>query len=143
MATSLIFTHCFKRKRRSTLRKTKLCPKLGIIASGGSMNVESNLHHNFKINKVGEIYKCSWEQLKQEVLFLKDFSCNYEVEDDSIQPSKNNKITTCLLVEMNIKVDNCYEILVPIKKDVIDICLIILTTLWNALLCYAIKHLKI
>ena len=46
--------------------------RLGAIASSGSLNVEPNLHHNFRINKVGEIHECSCEQLKQEVLFLKD-----------------------------------------------------------------------
>ena len=35
--------------------------RLGPIASGGSLNVESNLHHNFKINNVREIHKCSCE----------------------------------------------------------------------------------
>ena len=95
--------------------------KLGPIASGGSLNIKPNLHHNFKINKVGEIHDCSCEQLKQEVSFFKDCLRNYEIEDELIQPSKNDKIT-CLLVEPNIKViNNRYEILVPMKKDVINV----------------------
>ena len=81
--------------------------RLNPIASGGSLKVESNLRHNFKIKKVEEIHKCSCEQLKQEVSFLKDCLSNYEIEDELIQPSKNDKIT-CLLVEPNI-IDNSYK----------------------------------
>ena len=85
------------------------------------MNAKSNLHYNFKINKVGEIHECSCEELKQKVSFLKDCLHNYEVEDESIQLLKNDEIT-CLLVEPTIKVvDNHYKILIPMKKDVIDI----------------------
>ena len=52
---------------------------------------------------------------------MNDCLHNYDVEDESIQPSKNDEITR-LFVEPNIKVvDNRYEIPVPIKKDVIDI----------------------
>ena len=64
--------------------------------------MESNLHHNFKINKVEEIHECSCEQLKQEVSFLKDCLRDHEIEDELIQPSKNDEITR-LLVEPNIK----------------------------------------
>ena len=95
--------------------------RLGLIASGGSLNVKSNLHHNFKINKVGEIHECSCEQLRQEVSFLKNCLRNYEVENKSIQPSKNDEIKR-LFAEPNIKVVvNSYEILVPMKKDMIKV----------------------
>ena len=79
------------------------------------------MHHNFKINKVKEIYDFSCEQLKQEVSFLKDCLLNFEIEDKLIQLSKNNEITR-MLVEPKIKiVDNRYEIPVPMKKDVIAV----------------------
>ena len=95
--------------------------RLGPIASGGSLNVESNLHHNFKINNVEKIYDCSCEQLKQEVSFLKNCLRDYEIEDELIQPSKNDEITR-LLVEPNVKVvNNRYKIPVPMKKDVINV----------------------
>ena len=46
---------------------------------------------------------------------------SYEVEDELIQLLHNDQIT-CLLVEPNIEViDNCYEILVSMKKDVINV----------------------
>ena len=58
---------------------------------------------------------------KQEVLVLKDCLRNYEVEDESIQPSRNDEITR-LLMELNIKViDNGYEIPFPMKKNVIHV----------------------
>ena len=48
---------------------------------------------------------------------------SHEVEDELIQPSHNDQITL-LLPEPNIKVDdNCYEIPVPMKTDVINVLL--------------------
>ena len=40
-----------------------------------------------------EKFTSAVDQLKQEVSFLKDCLRNYEVEDESIQPLKNDKIT--------------------------------------------------
>ena len=46
---------------------------------------------------------------------------SYEVEDELIQPSRNDEITR-LLVEPNIKhVENRYEIPISFKKDVISV----------------------
>ena len=105
-----LFTVLEEREGARPEESNYVLTRLGPIASGESLNVESSLHHNFKINKVEEIHKCSCEQLKQEVSFLKHCLRNYEIKDELIQPSKNDEITR-LLVEPNIKViDNRYEI---------------------------------
>ena len=79
------------------------------------------MHRNFRINKVGKISECSCEQLKREVLFLKNCLRNCEVENELIQPSKNVEIIRPL-IESNIKViDNYYEISVVMMEDVINI----------------------
>ena len=54
---------------------------------------------------------------------------SYEVKDELIQPSHNDQITR-LLQELNIKADdNCYEIPVPMKTNVINVLQVIFTSL--------------
>ena len=59
------------------------------------------------------------EQLKLEIVGLKESSRNHEIKDEIKQPSINDEIAR-QVVESNVKVINGrYEIPVPLKMDVV------------------------
>ena len=80
------------------------------------------------------------DRLKLEITSLKERSCDYELEDEIVQPSQNDELTR-QLVEPYLKLVNkrC-EIPVPLKTMSLSRCLITLLKLWNVQSHYGAKH---
>ena len=95
--------------------------RLGPVASGGRMNVCSDQLQSRRV----EVEPCEcdihkFQELKQEIAGLKETLREIEFQNEVIQSSKNDEKARSL-VEPHIKVVNeRYEILVPLKQDIID-----------------------
>ena len=95
--------------------------RLGPIASGGrvsSCGEYVSVHRTQVANNVK--YSCDCSKLKLENSDLKQKLRDLELQDEVIQPSRNEDIAR-EIVESNIKiVDDRYEIPVPLKTDVVE-----------------------
>ena len=95
--------------------------RLGPVASGGRMDACSASVQNRRV----EVVSChcdvhNWDELKLENATLKENLRQLELQEEELQPSKNDEIAQAL-VESNIKVvEDRYEIPVPLKQDVME-----------------------
>ena len=80
----------------------------GPIASGGYASSGSHPPQNLKVSECVGV--CNCQQLKLENLGLKESLRNYELEDEVIQPSKNDEIVRELVESSVNVVSNRYEI---------------------------------
>ena len=92
--------------------------RLGPIASGG--RGAENQFMTRRALVADNQATCECERLRVEVLDLKEVLRWQELEDEIIQPSKSEELAR-ELVEPNVKlVDGRYEILVPLKSDIVN-----------------------
>ena len=92
--------------------------RLGTIASGGYASSGSHPPQSLKVSECVGV--CNCQQLKLENLGLKESLRNYELEDEVIQPSKNDEIVRELVESSVNVVNNRYEIPVPLKANVVE-----------------------
>ena len=92
--------------------------RLGPIASGGYASSGSHPPQSLKVSECVGV--CNCQQLKLENLDLKESLRNYELEDEVIQPSKNDEIVRELVESSVNVVNNRYEIPVPLKSNVVE-----------------------
>ena len=95
--------------------------RLGPIASGGRVEVESSLEPlSLKVQVNDNCHDCEkCEVYSREIAQLKEAVRIFEVEDEALQPSANDEIVRNL-VETNVRVVNDrYEVPVPLKDDVV------------------------
>ena len=93
--------------------------RLGPIASGGRVPVESNskAYTSLKVNSCN--CKESNYELKSQIQSLKETLREYELEDEVTQPSRNDEKAR-ELVERDVKIVNDrYEIPVPLNMEVV------------------------
>ena len=92
--------------------------RLGPIASGGCVHAGSKSHSNLKVQINKNCKDC--ELLKRENIALKEAAHANEIENETLQSSKNDEIAR-KLIETNVKVVNDrYEFSVPLKYDVAE-----------------------
>ena len=94
--------------------------RLGPIASGGKTEGNSKycLAHKAFVANESPLSVCECERLRSEVSDLKECLSKQGLEDEIIQPSRNEE-TARNLVESKVKlVEGRYEIPVPLKPDV-------------------------
>ena len=95
--------------------------RLGPVASGGIIPVELGSFSSFRVSvEALPSAACDCNELKQKVVALKEAVREYELEDETIQPSKTDELAKSL-VEPHIKVvDGRYEMPVPINNEVLQ-----------------------
>ena len=95
--------------------------RLGPVASGGPMDACSASVQNRRVEVVSRHCDAhNWDELKLENATLKENLRQLELQEEELQPSKNDEIAQAL-VESNIKVvEDRYEIPVPLKQDVVE-----------------------
>ena len=82
------------------------------------MSASSHLPQSLKVSECLDV--CDCQQLKLENLGLEEFLRSYKLEDEVIQPSKNDEIVR-ELVESSVNVVNDrYEIPVPFKANIVE-----------------------
>ena len=89
------------------------------VASGGRALSSNSALSTLKV--VDEpLQSCDCFKLKQEIFSLKENICQYELQDEVLQPSRTDELTSSL-VEPNIRVVNGrYEMPVPLKSGMLD-----------------------
>ena len=97
--------------------------KLGPIASGGRVSAATNANTSLKINlnaNCGCIDEDCCVKLKREIVNLKQSLRESNLENEALQPSRNDERAK-EIVESDIKVvDNRYEIPVPLNMAVVE-----------------------
>ena len=97
--------------------------KLGPIASGGRVSAATNAYTSLKINlnaNCGCIDEDCCVKLKREIANLKQSLRESNLENEALQPSRNDERAE-EIVESDIKVvDNRYEIPVPLNMAVVE-----------------------
>ena len=120
--------------------------RLGPIASGGrSCKSATPYKTSYKVNINDCCGVCECDELKYEVVSLKQTLRKLQLEDEVIQPSQTDEMARAL-VESNLKVvDGRYEVPVPLISDVVNklpnnyVCALNRT---EALRCTALKNTK-
>ena len=93
--------------------------QLGPVASGGRVPSSNSALSRLKV-VVEPLQSCDYSKLKQEISSLKETVCQYELQDEVLQPSTTDELTSSL-VEPNIRVVNGrYEMPVPLKLSMLD-----------------------
>ena len=95
--------------------------RLGPVASGGRMDACSASVQNRRV----EVVSChcdvhNWDELKLENATLKENLRQLELQEEELQPSKNDEIAQALVESNIIVVEDRYEIPVPLKQDVME-----------------------
>ena len=95
--------------------------RLGPIASEGRISSCGECVSACETQVVNNVeYACDCSKLNLENSDLKQKLHDLELQDEVIQPSKNEDMA-CGIVELNIKtVDDCCEIPVPLKSEVVN-----------------------
>ena len=93
--------------------------RLGPVASGGRVSSGTNALSILKV-VVEPMQSCDCNQLKHEIVLLKEAVREYELQDEVLQASRTDELARSL-VQPNIKVvHGRYEMPVPLKLDMID-----------------------
>ena len=91
--------------------------RLGPIASGGRF-CKSVTSCKEKVNDCCDLCEC--DELKNEIVTLKQTLSQLRLKDETIQSSQTDEIARAL-VESNLKVaDGRYEVPIPLKTDVVE-----------------------
>ena len=103
--------------------------RLGSVASGGTIPVELGSFSSFRVSvEALPSAACDCHELKQKVIALKEAFREYELEDETIQPSKTDELAKSLEEPHINVVDGRYEMPVPLKMKYYK-CFLIITIL--------------
>ena len=92
--------------------------RFGPTSSGGYVSAGSHLPQSLKVSECLNV--CDCQQLKLKNLGLKESLRSYELEDEVIQPSKNDEIVRELVQSWVNVVNDRYEIPVPLKANIVE-----------------------
>ena len=108
----LLLTVLEKRESTNLNDPNLVLTRLGPIASGGRF-CKSVTSCKVKVNDCCDL--CACDELKNEIVSLKQTLSQLRLEDETIQPSQTDEIARAL-VESNLKVvDGRYEVPIPLK----------------------------
>ena len=100
-------------------KPTYVLTRLGLIASGGRVEVRSNSHKVLKARVNVDCDTSECEQLRREITKPKAALRQVELEEEETQPSRSKELA-CSFVEPNVKVkDGYYEVSIPLRPDIV------------------------
>ena len=94
--------------------------RLGPVASGGRVPYGLDNFSSRKVSMKCVNVECEVGKMKQEIAELRQKLLEYELQDDTVQPSRSAELVASLVEPHTTAVNGRYEIPVPLKNEIIE-----------------------